>query len=516
MVTSANLLSVIADKVNAEIIAVPAVGTDIPSSANPGVSVKVEDTFCLVYTSGSSGKPKGVKLSNSNILNRLYWNQQALPFTATDRIAAKTSIGFVDHICELFAPLVFGSTIIVYTKDELLDLDQLFDKLNQDRVTRWVLVPSLLDAIIDKLKKEPVALPHCTLWTSSGEALSRETVNNFYQVFPVSTYKLLNIYGSSEVTADVTCYDTSVDFVTTANGQDYTLSNTNYSGNVPIGKPLANCKIYITDKDENLLPCGCYGQICIGGVQVSEGYYNNDLQTREKFVPDTFNPLPVHKMFKSGDVGRWLPSGNIEYNGRVDDQVKINGNRVEPGEVEHILLQSGLINQVAVVAKKDPHGKLFLAAYVVAENFSKPEVLKYLQGKLPRYMIPAVWVNLPQLPQTPSGKTDRKKLVEQTIAIDLAKRYVAPVTKTEELLVAIWEDLLKTERVGIEDNFFELGGHSLMIIKMVSAIKKHFSLAVSIPILFQLSTIAELGNYIDWQLSSMEPETTAGLEVINL
>jgi acyl carrier protein len=168
------------------------------------------------------------------------------------------------------------------------------------------------------------------------------------------------------------------------------------------------------------------------------------------------------------------------------------------------------------VAKKDRSGKVFLAAYVVAENFDKQQVLQYLLGKLPRYMIPAMWEHLPQLPQTPSGKTDRKKLVEQTIAIDLAKKYIAPKTTTEEVLVAMWQELLKTEQVGIEDNFFELGGHSLMIIKMVSAIKKYFSLVVSIPILFQLSTIAELGNYIDWQLSSMEPEEAAGLEVINL
>ena len=516
LVTSPNLLGVIAEKIKPEIIAVPAVDTEIDSSPNPGVNVKVEDTFCLVYTSGSSGAPKGVGLSNASILNRLYWNQQVLPFTANDRIAAKTSIGFVDHICELFAPLVFGSTIIVYTRDELLDLDELFEKLNQDRVTRWVLVPSLLDAILDKLKKEPVALPYCTLWTSSGEALSRETVNNFYQVFPALTYRLLNIYGSSEVTADVTCYDTSVDFGKSTKGQADSINKTNDSSNVPIGKPLANCKIYITDKDENLLPGGCYGQICIGGFQVSEGYYNSDKQTREKFAPDTFSPSHGFKLFRSGDVGRWLPGGNIEYNGRVDDQVKINGNRVEPGEVEHILLQSGMVNQVAVVTKKDPQGKLFLAAYIVAEDFSKPELLKYLQGKLPRYMIPAVWVNVPHLLQTPSGKTDRKKLAEQTIAIDLAKKYVAPVTRTEEVLATIWQDLLKTERIGIDDNFFELGGHSLMIIKMVSAIKKHFSLAVSIPVLFQLSTVAELGNYIDWQLSSMEPETTASLEVINL
>lgn len=509
LVTSQMLSASIATKVEAEIIAVPFITSVVTGAENPGVSIEVADVFCLVYTSGSSGKPKGVKLSNANILNRLWWNNEVLPFKADERIAAKTSIGFVDHICELFAPLVFGATLIVYTKDELLDLDQLFDKLNQDKVTRWVLVPSLLDAILEKLKREPVALPYCTLWTSSGEALSRETVTNFYQVFQVNTYRLLNIYGSSEVTADVTWYDTSDSAITGA-------AVINHSSNVPIGKPLSNCKIYVTDKDDNLLPQGCYGQICIGGVQVSDGYFNNDKQTRERFVPDTYSKLEQNKIFESGDVGRWLADGTIEYAGRVDDQVKINGNRVEPGEVEFVLLQSGLVNQVAVVAKKDPIGKLYLAAYVVAENFSKPGVLQYLAGKLPRYMIPAVWISLPQLPQTPSGKTDRKTLVEEALAIDLAKKYIAPVTKTEEVLAIIWQDLLRTERVGIEDNFFELGGHSLMIIKMVAAIKKNFSLAVSIPILFQLSTIAELGNYIDWQISNMEPELSAGLEVINL
>ncbi len=496
------------------IIAIPEEWKNETDCNNSSPGITADSTFCMVYTSGSTGNPKGVKLSNANVLNRINWMNDAYPFTQGERVALKTSIGFVDHISEIFSPLIFGITGVIFSKNDLLDMELLCEKLYSHQVSRWVLVPSLLSAFIQHIKDNPMSLPALKYFTSSGELLSGELVKDFYKVFPAAHHKLLNIYGSSEVSADVTCYDTSADFMGYGNGNtNAELSESGYK--VPIGKPIANCSIYLANKDMNLVPQGCYGEICVGGAPVGQGYYKNEELNLQKFINDPFNGNGG-KIFRTGDIGRWLPDGNIEYAGRIDDQVKIRGNRVEPGEVENALIESGLIIQAAVVAGKDQKGNNYLVAYLVANDYNKQALISVLQKKIPAYMIPAFWVQVESLPLTPSGKIDKKQLLSLPLPQQSQNEYIAPRTATEKVLAEIWQHLLHIEKVGAEDNYFELGGHSLMIVKLVSAIRKQFSITVPLAVLFQLNTVAALAGYIDWELNSIGHEETAAMEVVKL
>ncbi|MGI8634615.1 MAG: non-ribosomal peptide synthetase, partial [Segetibacter sp.] len=391
---------------------------------------------CIIYTSGSSGTPKGVRVGNRGIVNRMYWMWNEYPFTKNERFALKTSIGFGDHIWEVFGPLTRGVTGVIFKKEDLLDLDILLDKLSVHKITRWALVPSLLRAIISRLQTEPAALPDLKYWTSSGEALSGDLIEAFYQVFPASSHKLLNIYGSCEVSADATFYDTSIHLEELLQGEHADQKK------MPIGKPISNCSVYILDKEGNLLPTGVAGEICVGGVPVAHGYLNRPDLTAEKFADDPYAKQAGAKMYRTGDLGRWLPDGNIEYLGRIDDQVKIRGYRIELGEIETVLQLSALVHQAVVAAKNDQEGNKRLVAYIIPEGtFDKAAITSYLQSKLPEYMVPALLMEMKSLPLTATGKTDRKALPNPDVTELLTNRYTAPRNEAEAKLVQIWKDL---------------------------------------------------------------------------
>jgi non-ribosomal peptide synthetase component F len=218
-------------------------------SHNLQINTSPKNAICITYTSGSTGKPKGVKITHEGIVNRLFWMWNAYPFEENERCAIKTSISFVDHMWELFGPLTKGITSVLFTREEVINLDILAKKLQDEKITRWVIVPSLLRALLDKLKSEGLTLPDLRYWTSSGETLSLDLMEEFYRVFPSSSHKLLNIYGSSEVTADVTCYDASEVF--NAGNVAETSWYKKGSGSAPIGKPIANNQVYIVDKEAN-------------------------------------------------------------------------------------------------------------------------------------------------------------------------------------------------------------------------------------------------------------------------
>jgi acyl-CoA synthetase (AMP-forming)/AMP-acid ligase II/acyl carrier protein len=416
---------------------------------------------------------------------------------------------------ELFGPLTKGITSVLFTREEVINLDILAKKLQDEKITRWVIVPSLLRALLDKLKSEGLTLPDLRYWTSSGETLSLDLMEEFYRVFPSSSHKLLNIYGSSEVTADVTCYDASEVF--NAGNVAETSWYKKGSGSAPIGKPIANNQVYIVDKRGKLLPLGAWGEIYVGGVQVANGYLNATELTAKRFIADDFTKKPGATLFKTGDMARWLRDGNIEYQGRIDGQVKIRGYRIEPGEIENMLKQSDLVNDAIVLAKENNNGNNHLVGYVVPNGaFDKEAVTSYLKSHLPEYMVPAIWVELEKFPLLPNGKLNKKALPQPDVSALLKHQYVAPVTETEVKLAEVWQELLGLEQVGIYDNFFELGGHSILIMKMVSSIKKSFGLTVPIHVVFQLPNINSLSNYIDWEQNVVEDENSTEVEVINI
>ncbi|MBC7887439.1 MAG: amino acid adenylation domain-containing protein, partial [Ferruginibacter sp.] len=460
-------------------------------STNPTRHFAPDQLACIIYTSGSSGKPKGVQLGNAGIVNRLQWMWATYPFEPGERNAIKTSIGFVDHIWELFGALNRGVVSVIFPKETLLDLDILIEKLSVEKITRWVLVPSLLRTLLNKLSEEGLLLPHLKYWTSSGETLPVELVADFYTIFPSASHKLINIYGSSEVTADATCYDTSAD--------DKILWD-KLRQHIPIGKPISNTRVYLIDKNDQWVAQGVAGEICITGVQVAQGYLNLPELTAERFTTDPFSKIPGSRMFRTGDIGRWLNDGNIDYLGRIDDQVKIRGNRVELGEIEFVLNQLAGIKQSVVLAKTDNSSNNILVGYVVGEaNIDKQALTESLQDKLPGYMVPFVWVQVEELPLTPSGKIDKKALPDPGASDLVRNEYTAPGTELEKRLALTWQQLLRKERVGIHDNFFEIGGHSLLAMRLVSTIRKDLAAELTIKDLFSYSTIALLAARLQQQ-----------------
>jgi acyl-CoA synthetase (AMP-forming)/AMP-acid ligase II/aryl carrier-like protein len=281
-------------------------------------------------------------------------------------------------------------------------------------------------------------------------------------------YKLINNYGPTEYTVVAT---------------NYTLSGKEKEAAPPIGKPISNTRIYIVSREGELAPVGVGGEICISGEGIARGYLNRPDLTAEKFVPNPFSSETGARMYKTGDLGRWLHDGNLEYLGRIDDQVKIRGYRIEPGEIESVLLESGLVSQAVVVAlpvlavpslrREDKQGTKRLVAYVVSEGaFDKQTVISYLHGKLPDFMVPALWVQLTHLPLTPNGKIDKKALPDPDAGWLSANEYAAPRNEPESKLVQVWQELLGTERIGIDDNFFELGGDSIITIQVVSRARR--------------------------------------------
>jgi acyl carrier protein len=265
---------------------------------------------------------------------------------------------------------------------------------------------------------------------------------------------------------------------------------------VPIGKPFSNTKAYIVDSFMRPVPIGVQGELLLAGDGLARGYLNRKELTETSFINNPFEK--EGKVYKTGDLTRWLPDGEIEYLGRIDEQVKIRGFRIETGEIEAEIVKSNLISQVIVTAKKDKKGVDYLVAYVVAtENYTKEAVITHLRRSLPEYMLPTFWVELPAFPRTASGKINRKALPEPNFGENFLNEYVAPVSNVEIALCKIWEELLQVETIGIRDNFFERGGHSLLVIRLLAMVKREFKIELKISAFFELPTVEELAKFIE-------------------
>jgi len=327
-------------------------------------------------------------------------------------------------------------------------------------------------------------LPNVKLWCCSGESLPPDLARRFLAAMP--RVILLNIYGSSEVAADVTWHE---------------VTNQEEGPSVPIGRPIHNIQLYILDRHLNSVPVGVPGEICVGGECLALGYWRKPELTSERFVANPFksgNSAPV--LYKTGDLGRYLPTGSVEYLRRADDQVKIRGIRVEPGEIEAVLASHPLVRSAAVILA-GAHAERQLVAYLVARSGRAPvanELRRFLRSKLPDYMVPSDYKIVDALPLLPSGKLDRKALLLDTSGRSIVDHgHVEPQTETQDKLAEIWREVLRAEQVGIEDNFFELGGDSLMVIQVIARIRKVFGVEVPAVSLFEKPTIAGLAGEIE-------------------
>jgi amino acid adenylation domain-containing protein/non-ribosomal peptide synthase protein (TIGR01720 family) len=429
----------------------------------------------VIYTSGSTGRPKGVMVPHGGIRNRLLWMQETYGLTAEDRVLQKTPYSFDVSVWEIFWPLLTGARLVMSVPGGHRDPVWLAGAIAAQGVSTIHFVPSMLRAFL----REPGAAqcPSLRRVFCSGEVLPADLQEQAFAVLP--GVELHNLYGPTEASVDVT-------FWACQRGDG--------RGSVPIGRPIINTALYVLDRRRGPVPTGVAGELHIGGAGLARGYLARPDLTAERFVPDPFGP-PGARLYATGDLARFAPDGALEFLGRLDHQVKVRGFRIELGEIEATLLEHPGVDAAVVAARPDETSSVQLAAYLVpgAEAPSVGELRRFLGGKLPSYMVPAVFVFLESLPLTPSGKLDRKALPEPERDRSLwgGEDHQPPRTAEERLFSRIWAGVLGLERVGIRDNFFELGGDSILSLQVVARAGDE-GLRITPRQMFQHQTVEEL------------------------
>jgi amino acid adenylation domain-containing protein len=449
----------------------------------------VYDLAYIIYTSGSTGRPKGVMGTHAGALNRFQWMWAAYPFAPGEVCCQKTSLSFVDSVWEIFGPLLAGVPSVIIGSNDGKDPRKLIDILAAEQVTRIVLVPSLLRVMFENSFDLGQVLPRLKFIVSSGEALPSELGERVLQLDPPRT--LINLYGSSEVSADATYYQ---------------LGGGAATATVPIGRPIANTRAYVLDRYLRPVPTGVVGELYVGGLGLARGYIGASDLTAERFVPDGFAIEAGERLYKTGDLARLLPGGDLEYMGRSDNQLKVRGFRVEVEEIESVLTQHATVTQACVVASAKSSGDTELVCYIVTNQDEGPTVgdlRAFLRTKLPDYMIPSSFVVVDEIPLLPNGKVNRIKLASLQPGEALAQEqpFVPPRTTVEELVADIWAQVLGVDQVGVLDNFFDLGGNSLMITQILSRVRAVFGIEIPLPDLVREPTVERLAQAIEAELT---------------
>ncbi len=464
------------------------------STENPLASTTAESAAYVLYTSGSTGLPKGVLGLHRGALNRFAWMWQAYPFMPRETCCLTTTLSFVDAVWELFGPLLKGVPVVLIPDEVVKDFGPLVETLAASNVTRFVLVPSLLDALLENEPDLAKKLPHLKHWTSSGEALSVELVRRFRAILP--SVRLINLYGSSELAADVTCCDTTsldLESLTT----------------IPIGRAIQNTQTYILDELGQPVPIGVSGELYVGGANLARGYLDRPALTAERFIQNPFLDEPGARLFRTGDRARYRADGNIEYVGRVDNQVKIRGSRVEPGEVEAALAKHPTVRDVVVIADRDRRQESRLVAYVVPIEGNTPssmDLRSFLRERLPEFMVPSVFVMLSALPLTPNGKVNRLALPSPE-GTTIEDDFEPPKTPMEIIIAEIWREALEIQQVGRHDNFFDLGGHSLMAMKVNAKLQRRTGVRFNVGIMVtqNLGQVAAIYEAVQRRKEAAQP-----------
>jgi len=437
--------------------------------SNPKIINKPSDLVYIIYTSGSTGKPKGVMIEHHSLMNLSFWYKNSHNLTEQDNTTKYAGFGFDASVWEIFPAFISGATLHVISDDIRFSPNDLNKYFEANNITVSFLPTQLCEQFMDMVENKSLR------WLDTG--------GDKLRTYKKKNFVLANNYGPTEYTVCTSTF--MVD---------------KYYDNIPIGKPVANTRVYILDKFNNLLPEGVAGELCVAGPGVARGYLNRGELTGAKFLPDPFSRGNI-KMYKTGDLARWIPDGNIEYLGRIDQQVKIRGFRIELGEIEQALIKQEDIKDVVVIARDDKNENKFLCAYVVSENELKiDEIKKELSKDLPSYMIPVYFIQLDRIPINPNGKVDKKALPDPLKIIDTKKtEYVKPENEIEKKLFNIWQELIGTDNFGIDDNFFSIGGNSIKSAIMQAKIQKEFNMDISLRDIFANPTIIDLSKIIEKQ-----------------
>ncbi|WP_341274856.1 amino acid adenylation domain-containing protein [Clostridium beijerinckii] len=416
-----------------------------------------------MYTSGTTGTPKGVEVENGPLMNLCYWHNNYYNVTEKDNTTKFAGVGFDASVWEIFPYIIKGATIYIIDEEIRLNVEKLNEYYEKVGITISFLPTSIFEQFIK--------LPNNTL----RALLTGADKLKYYEE---KVYNIYNNYGPTEYTVVSTAFKVERDYK-----------------NIPIGKPIGNTNIYILDKNKKLLPIGVAGELYVAGDGLARGYVNNKELTSEKFID---NPFKIgEKMYKTGDLARWLEDGNIEYLGRIDYQVKIRGFRVELEEIERTLLNINGIKSAVVIDKVKDEYKYLCAYYVSNRNYTITELRENLLKTLPEYMVPAYFMSMDKLPLTANGKIDKKVLSNLKCEVNTGREYIEPRNRVEKILADIWSSVLGVEKIGIDDSFFELGGHSLKATVLIGKIHKELNVEIPIHEFFEKETIRNISNYIE-------------------
>jgi len=452
--------------------------------SNPTSGVKPGDIAYVIYTSGSTGKPRGVLLTHAGLVNYNTNAARMYSVTSSDRVLQFCSVSFDIAIEEFFITWVSGAALVLRTAEMPLAVPDFLDWVERQRVTVLDLPTAYWHEWMHEVPRLNKVVPqHLRLVIVGGEKPSREAYATWAGAVG-SRVRWINTYGPTETSICATAFEPD--------------ASAPIPGNIPIGRPLANTRVYLLDRHLNPVPVGVPGEVHIGGVGVARGYLNRPELTAEKFVADPFCSDPEARLYKTGDRARYLPGGDIEFLGRADDQVKIRGFRVELGEIEAALAKHPDLREAAVIAREDGSGGKQLVAYLVSAQETKPsisEIRSHLQQELPDYMIPSTFVFLPAMPLTPNGKINRRGLPEPEDQ-PLPDALAIATDALEAQLVGLWEDVMGKRPIGIRDNFFEIGGHSLLAARLMHRIGQALGKTLPLAMLFHAPTIEQLATVL--------------------